>query len=346
MKSTQCKEQTIYVGADISKDSIDISWHSGVQRITKKITNTDRAIKTFVKSMKVEKGAVLHFIFEATGYYSKTLYTTLRDCKIRFTELNPRCSWAFNLSMNVLNKTDKVDAMVLEEYGRRMNPVATIPDEDLQIELKNLYMLRVSLIEAQKKWRQRIHQYKTGTGHKITERMIKFIDNEIEPLDKKIMELINNQKRLKVLYKAFTNINGVGYCGAAAVLCLMPEIGMLHCNQICKLAGLAPMKRQSGTSINKTSHISGGRKHLRTGLYMPTVSATIHNPIIRAYYKRMLAKIVTVKPDDKENTTDKKGKWAIVPCMRKLLKHMNSVARREIEKMQRNVAAEGGGEAA
>jgi len=52
-------------------------------------------------------------------------------------------------------------------------------------------------------------------------------------------------------------------------------------------AGLAPMPRQSGTSVwhrPTIGHTGNGR--LRTAFYMATLSAAQHNPLIKAFYTR------------------------------------------------------------
>lgn len=339
METTQSKAVTVYVGADISKDTIAICYHSGEQSINTTIDNTPKAIQRFVKTMKVKKGAVLHFIMEATGSYSKTLYTTLRDLKIRFTQLNPRYSHAFAQSCGVLDKTDKKDANLLEEYGYRLTPMPTMPDEDLQIELKELYMMRLALVEEQNGWKQRKHQQSHGVGSLISKRKIKTLAAEIAVLDQAIAKRIKSQELLKALYDAIISIKGIGPCGAGAILCLLPEIGTLNGNQISKLAGVAPMQQQSGSSLNKTAHIRGGRKSLRKALYMPCVTATTHNPVIRACYQR-------VKNNKGGDSVKGAKSQALIAGMRKLLKHVNSVARAVREKMQRGVAAVGCGEAA
>ena len=120
MRSYQCKDRAVYVGADISKDTIDLCYYSENNLITSKIANNSKAIKKFVKTVNVQDGSSLHFILEATGSYSLTLYTTLRDLKIRFTQVNPRFTHAFARSRGILDKTDKIDAQLLEDYGCRM----------------------------------------------------------------------------------------------------------------------------------------------------------------------------------------------------------------------------------
>ena len=339
MNALQSKDNAVYVGADISKNTINLSYHSKDNLVNTQIANDSRAIKKFIKEIKELNETHLHFILEATGSYSRTLYTTLRDLKIRFTQVNPRFTYAFARSRGVLDKTDKIDAQLLEDYGRRMTPAATIPDEDIQIELKNLYMLRIALIKEKREWKQRSHHHKQGTEKRIIERMAKAIEKEIDMLDEDIQKKIQSQKMINKLYEAMLEITGVGAASASAIICLLPEIGTLNSNQVSKLAGVAPMLQQSGTSIHKTAHISGGRKHLRTALYMPCMSACVSNPVIRAHFQK-------IRESKGGANVKGAGAIALVACMRKLLKHINSEARKVREEMQRHVAVEGYGEAA
>ena len=124
MTKRQSKDVAVYAGADISKDTIDISYHFGDKLIIDKIANNEQAIKRFVRTMKMEKGAVPHFILEPTGHYSQTLYRTLRDMKVRFTQLNPRLSRQFAGFTGVMEKTDKKDAQVLEDMIWAQRPAS------------------------------------------------------------------------------------------------------------------------------------------------------------------------------------------------------------------------------
>ena len=339
MSQRQSKDLAVYAGADISKDTIDISYHFGNKLIIDKIANNDQAIRKFVKTMKMEKGAVPHFILEPTGYYSRTIYRTLRDMKVRFTQLNPRLSRQFAGFTGVMEKTDKKDAQVLEDYGRLLTPKPTIPDEDIQMELHDLYVLRNALTTERGVWKQRKLQYNQGNTKRVIERVSKALDKEIAALDDTIEQRVKSLEVYKAIFEEVVKIVGVGPNTACAILCLLPEIGVLNSNKISKLAGLAPIPNESGTAIKKTAHIRGGRKHVRTALYMPCLTACRYNPVLRSYYQRI---------KERKGGDGTKGAKAIAltATMRKLLIHINSEVRKVREKMQRNVAAVGGGEAA
>ena len=60
--------------------------------------------------------------------------------------------------------------------------------------------------------------------------------------------------------------------------------------------------------------IWGGRASVRAALYMATLVATRRNPVIRAYYQRLLA-------------VHKPKKLALTACMHKFLRILNAMAR-------------------
>jgi len=90
----------------------------------------------------------------------------------------------------------------------------------------------------------------------------------------------------------------------------MPELGQLNRREAAALAGLAPFNRDSGKWRGKRT-IFGGRRAVRTGLYMAALVATRHNPILCAFYQRLRA-------------AGKPSKLALTATMRKLLIVLNS----------------------
>ena len=90
----------------------------------------------------------------------------------------------------------------------------------------------------------------------------------------------------------------------------MPELGELNRREAAALAGLAPFNRDSGNMRGKRT-IFGGRRAVRTGLYMAALVATRHNPILAAFYQRLRA-------------AGKPPKLALTATMRKLLIAPNS----------------------
>ena len=109
------------------------------------------------------------------------------------------------------------------------------------------------------------------------------------------------------------SVPGVGPVLARTLLGGLPELGSLDRKEIAALAGVAPLARDSGRSRGRRI-VWGGRAPVRAVLYMSTLAATRHNPVLAAHYQRLLA-------------AGKPKKLALTACMRKLLVILNAMAR-------------------
>ena len=95
----------------------------------------------------------------------------------------------------------------------------------------------------------------------------------------------------------------------------LPELGALDRRHIASLVGLAPFNRDSGLMRGKRK-IWGGRARVRAVLYMAALTATRYNPVIKAFYQRLLA-------------AGKAKKVALTACMRKLLTILNAMLKHQ-----------------
>ena len=113
--------------------------------------------------------------------------------------------------------------------------------------------------------------------------------------------------------KILQSVKGIGFVVSLSLLADCPELGQLNRHQIAKLAGVAPLNRDSGKQRG-TRHIFAGRAQVRSKLYMATLTAIRCNPVIKPFYQRLIAK-------------NKLKKVALVACMRKLLTIINVMVR-------------------
>jgi transposase len=93
----------------------------------------------------------------------------------------------------------------------------------------------------------------------------------------------------------------------------VPELGELSGREISALVGVAPINRDSGTLRGKRT-IFGGRPQVRKVLFMAALVAARFNPVIKAFYERLVA-------------AGKPKKLALTACMRKLLVILNAMAK-------------------
>ena len=104
---------------------------------------------------------------------------------------------------------------------------------------------------------------------------------------------------------------------SAGLIATMPELGQVNDKIVAALLGVAPYDDDSGQRRGER-HIKGGRRRTRNLFYMACLgAATQHNPVLKAFYERLIAK-------------GKKKKVALVACMRKLIVILNiMIARRQ-----------------
>lgn len=77
------------------------------------------------------------------------------------------------------------------------------------------------------------------------------------------------------------------------------------------------MNADSGP-VRGQRHVRGGRAPARKAFSRAALCATLHNPLLRAYYQRLKAK-------------GKPAKVALTAVMRKLLLHLNSLLKTPAE---------------
>src|SRR5262249_51170650 len=137
------------------------------------------------------------------------------------------------------------------------------------------------------------------------------LDERIASLDIDLTHRLRTSQAWKVKAKLLSGVPGIGKVSVLTLLSRLPELGQLNRRAIAALAGLAPLAADSGQHRGKR-FIWGGRAQVRSVLYMATLTATRHNPLIKAFFERLSAK-------------GKPFKVAMVACMRKLLTILNAM---------------------
>jgi transposase len=97
------------------------------------------------------------------------------------------------------------------------------------------------------------------------------------------------------------------------LLASLPELGRLTRKQIAALVGVAPFAHDSGKRRGRRL-TAGGRRAVRTVLYMATLSAVRYNPVLRRFYERL-------------KRAGKVSKVALIASARKLLTILNAMVR-------------------
>jgi transposase len=231
--------------------------------------------------------------------------------------INPRQARDFAKSMGVLAKTDRVDARVLRDFANVLalhkdrHTYVTPMLEPQRVELAALMTRRRQLVEMRVAEAQRLQQAASHAAVRSIKKVLRLLDQQIADIDSDADDHLD--RHFKTQRSLLDSVKGVGPVTIMTVTAALPELGRLDRRAISKLVGVAPLANDSGSRKGKR-RIWGGRSDVRAVLYMATVSAMSHNPVIKAFYCRLL-------------DLGKPKKVALVACMRKLLIILNAMLR-------------------
>jgi len=299
----------LHVGLDVAKLSLQLHlinrFHS--------LTNDTKGHRQLLKLLGDHPGA--HVICEATGGYEQVVVRCLQAASIAVTVVEAGRVRYFARAQGLRAKTDPIDAAVLSAYGRTFSPA---PTSALSAELQRLNAItqrRRQLVHLLLMQRNYVEHYSDRFAIRQARQLIKMLEKQIAECEQAIAELISQDDVLSKKASRLKDIPGVGPIVAATVLAEMPELGQITKNAAGALAGVAPYNDDSGDQKGKR-RIGGGRRTVRTALYMATLSAVRHDRILKAFYQRLCA-------------NGKAPLVAITACMRKLIVLMNQLLKND-----------------
>lgn len=298
----------IFVGIDVSQDQLDGAVAPGDASFA--FSNDEEGIEQLVAHLQSLSTSLV--VMEATGGFEAAAAAALTVDGFSVAVINPRQARDFARATGRLAKTDRIDARVLAEFGWKIRPEPRPIADAQRRRLSTLLSHRrefIDLISADKCRLARLHP----SDGEMLEKHIAWLQEAVNQLDKELEQFIQNVPVWREKNEIMRSIPGVGPVMTTALLAELPELGQLNRKQIAKLVGVAPLNRDSGRSRGKRS-CWGGRAKVRRVLYMSTLAATLHNPIIKEFYQRLIA-------------TGKVKKVALTACMRKLLTIANAMVR-------------------
>ena len=198
---------------------------------------------------------------------------------------------------------------VIQRHPEREKFIKPLPTDEQQA-LSALVTRRRQLITMLGSERNRLASVHTKTRQSI-EIIIEALTDELERIDSDMNGHI--ESHFAGLSALLCTVKGIGNTTASTLIAEVPELGSLNRREISALIGVAPINRDSGTMRGKRM-IFGGRCSMRRVLYMAALTATRYNPVIKAFYDRLVTK-------------GKPKKVAIVACMRKLLTILNAMTK-------------------
>ena len=273
----------ITAGIDVSKNSFDV--HMLPSGAARTFEYSPKQVKACVKWLASYKPDLV--VMEATGGYERRLAAEIFAAGLPAHIANPGRVRSFAKALGQLAKTDKIDARIIADYGLKLQPPSQDAVDDISLKIKALSARRKQLVKMRIQETNRTEHALDKEIEKSISIMVRAIEDQIREVEDQIDRHIDQAPKLKEKADLLKSVPGVGDVTTRVLLSQLPELGDLNRKQIAALVGLAPMNRDSGTLRGKRM-TGGGRRDVRTQLYMPTMVAAKHNPVIKEFYQRLI----------------------------------------------------------
>lgn len=299
------------IGIDVSKAKLDV--HVLTEKRDLQFDNSTEGIKECIELCRAVRPELI--AMEATGGYEYFVAAKLCAEGFAVSVVNPRMVRDFARALGKTAKTDKIDAMVIARFAANCEPLARSGIDDNCRKLKALTARRQQLLDMRVCENNRLEHVIDREIRRSIEKVLNIIDSELRGVDRQIQGHIDNMPQLRAKTEKLRSVPGIGDTTAAMLVSELPELGTFNRREIAALVGVAPINRDSGTFRGKRM-TGGGRRDVRNRLFMPTLVAIRHNPVLRKYYQRLV------------NEEGKTKMVAIIAAMRKLLCTMNAMLKK------------------
>jgi len=227
--------------------------------------------------------------------------------------LNPLRVRRFAQSRGILAKTDAIDARVIADFARHnaetLSPMQ--PTSETARMLRELTTRRRQLVEQTVASKGQREHVTLPALRRSIDRTIKHLCAEIAEVERLIQDLIDNDPDLKGRQAKLLAVKGIGPRVSRVLVSELPELGRIDKRKAAALVGVAPFNDDSGNHVGRRT-IQGGRATVRAALYMATLVAVRHDPVIRARYEHLKGR-------------GKPKKVALVACMRTMVNYLTAV---------------------
>jgi transposase len=299
----------IAVGIDVAKDRLDICVRPSGESFV--VDRSGAGIEVLAERLKGLRPSVI--AIEATGGFETIVAAGLAAAELPVVVVNPAQVRAFAQALGKRAKTDPIDAAVIAHFAEATKAQPRpLPDETTRL-LADLVARRRQIVEMMAAEGQRERRITNKRLKKSIARLRKAMEKELAELDAEINDHVRGSPVWAEKEDLLASVPGVGPIIARTLIAELPELGTLDRRQIAALAGLAPWTRQSGQWRGK-SFIGGGRKSVRSALFLAAMVASRHNPTLKLFRDRLVA-------------AGKPKLVALVAVARKLLTILNAILR-------------------
>lgn len=301
--------EAIVVGIDVAKDRLDVCVRPSGESFVVDRTGADvEALAARLRGLAPRVVAI-----EATGGFETVVAAGLASAGLPVVVVNPAQVRAFAQALGKRAKTDPIDAAVIAHFAEATKPTPRpLPDEMTRL-LADLVARRRQIVAMMAAEGQRARRVSDKRLKKSIARLRKALEKELAELDREIDDHVRGSPAWAEKEDLLSSVPGVGPVVARTLIAELPELGSLDRRQVAALAGLAPWTRQSGQWRGK-SFIGGGRKSVRSALFLAAMVAGRHNPVLKRFRDKLVGE-------------GKPKLVALIAVARKLLTMLNAILR-------------------
>jgi transposase len=300
-------QRVLHAGIDVSKEWLDVA--VAPTRETHRVRCDAAGLAELARWLDAR--AVERVALEASGGYERPVIDHLSAHGVTVAVLNPLRVRRFAEAKGRLAKTDRADALTIAQFLAVMEaPPRPGRRADLD-PLTEPLTLRRRLCQWMVECDQQLEHLRDPQLRRSVTLMRAGFARRVAMLDRTLAARVAARAEWRELSRRLQSVPGVGPVLAHTLIGLVPELGRLSRRAIASLIGLAPFDDRSGKRDGER-HIKAGRDAVRAVLYMATLVAKRHNPVIAAFAARLAGK---------------KPKVIVIACARKLLVRLNAMLR-------------------
>lgn len=289
-----------FIGIDPSAATFTASIYEASQFVAKPYTSESSAegVTEFLAWLQAQGCTPENSVIciENTGVYSEILLYRIEQAGWSLVVAEPiKVHRAFGLGKS---KTDELDSKKIAEYAARYIDKLTRwqPHEAVVEQIHVLLSTREQLVGQKTALLNTRHvldrkYIQTPTANSSLEIVIKQLKKQITRLEKEIDDLIKKHPTLANTVSKLMSAPGVGLLLAANLLVITAGFKQsLNYRQLAAHLGIAPLARQSGTSVRGRSKSRGyGPPRTRKLLHLAARSLVTHVKAYQKYYARKMA---------------------------------------------------------
>lgn len=289
--SSHSTRYQLFVGVDIAAATATVAWQEPHKKPKKPITvkQTPEGFSSLSQTLRatgISPDQIL-VVMEATGIYWLSFATFLVCQGFAVSVVNPAQAHHFAKALLKRAKTDAIDAQTLAQLATLLQPKLWTPPPAIYNELEQRLTQRDTLLLIRGQVRNQLHalQHSPVIVPQVRQRM-EALDQtliaQLAEVDAELLGLLpaecmetpdtgeaSPEQAWAITLAKLQTIPGIGLLTAMWIV--VTTLNFTLCasaEQAAAYAGLAPMPRESGTSVHKHPYIGHtGNGRLRTALY-------------------------------------------------------------------------------